>query len=247
MTTTIALDGKVALVTGGARGMGAAHARALANAGAKVVIADLLDADGEALAAQIGAGARYRRLDVSSAEAWQQAVAEIEAIESRLDVLVNNAGILITNAVVDTAAADFERMFRVNQLGTFLGMQAVQPLMARAGGGSIVNVSSVAGLRSFAHHVGYASTKWAVRGMTRVAAAEFAPQQIRVNSIHPGLISTPMIDALGDAGMQKAIELTPLGRAGRSDEVADLVLFLASDRSSYITGAEIAIDGGMTA
>ncbi len=246
MTTTIALDGKVALITGGARGMGAAHARALANAGAKVVIADLLDADGEALAAQIGAGARYRRLDVSSAEAWQQAVAEIDATGG-LDVLVNNAGILITNAVVDTAAADFERMFRVNQLGTFLGMQAVQPLMARSGGGSIVNVSSVAGLRSFAHHVGYASTKWAVRGMTRVAAAEFAPQKIRVNSIHPGLIATPMIDALGDAGVQKAIELAPLGRAGRSDEVADLVLFLASERSSYITGAEIAIDGGMTA
>ena len=238
---------KVCLVTGGARGMGASHARRLSASGARVVISDVLDQKGGELAAELGPSARFVHHDVSSQADWEAVIALIDAEYDRLDVVVNNAAVLEALAIEETTLAKYERMVHINQVGAFLGMKTPVPLMRHSGGGSIINISSIAGLKAFSHHIAYAATKWAVRGMTKVAAIELAPFNIRVNSVHPGAIDTAMIAKLPNGSIERAVELTPLNRLGQPDEVADMVAFLASDASSYMTGAELAIDGGWAA
>ena len=241
------LDGKVALITGAARGMGAAEARLFVAEGAKVVLTDVLEQEGRALATELGAGARFLRHDVADLAEWRAAVRAAVENFGGLDVLVNNAGIYQPASLDETSLDLFERMWRVNQLGVFLGMQAAAPAMRARGGGSIVNISSIAGLRGFPGALAYVGTKWAVRGMTKTAATELAADRIRVNSVHPGLIDTPMIAANSAETNAAVVAGTPLKRAGTAEEVAKLVAFLASEESSYITGAEVAIDGGWTA
>ena len=241
------LAGKVALITGAARGMGAAEARLFAAEGAKVVLTDVLEAEGRAVAAEIGAAARWHHHDVTREEDWAAAIALARQDFGGLDVLVNNAGIYQPSPLANCETALFERIWRVNQLGVFLGMRAAVPAMRARGGGAIVNISSIAGLRGFPGAVAYVGTKWAVRGMTKTAAVELAPDRIRVNSVHPGLIDTPMIAANTPEVNAGVVAATPLKRAGSPEEVARLVLFLASEEASYITGAEVAVDGGWTA
>jgi 3alpha(or 20beta)-hydroxysteroid dehydrogenase len=242
------LSGKVALVTGGARGQGAAEARLFAAEGAAVVITDILDADGEKTAA--ACGGVYLHHDVTSEEDWSRVVGEVVSRHGRLDVLVNNAGIYMAGRIGDTSLDEYRRIIEVNQIGVFLGMKAVAEAMTAAGGGSIVNISSVAGLRGGGNSVAYTASKWAVRGMTKSAAREFAAHGIRVNSIHPGYIETAMLHQVPgvDAGrMESMLRTVPLGRVAEAEEVARLALFLASDESSYCSGAEFIIDGGMSA
>jgi 3alpha(or 20beta)-hydroxysteroid dehydrogenase len=241
------LDGKVALITGAARGMGAATARLFVAAGARVVLTDILDAAGEELAREIGAAARWQHHDVAREEAWDAAVRAARGTFGGLDIVVNNAGIYQPSPLAECSVELFERITRVNQLGVFLGMRAAVPALRARGGGAIVNISSIAGLRGFPGALAYVGTKWAVRGMTKTAAVELAADRIRVNSVHPGLIDTPMIAANTPEVNAGVVAATPLKRAGTAEEVARLVLFLASDEASYITGAEVAIDGGWTA
>ncbi|MFE0024498.1 glucose 1-dehydrogenase [Amycolatopsis sp. NPDC059021] len=243
------LDGKVALVTGGARGQGEAAVRAFVAEGARVVIADILDEDGEKVAADLGDAAVYQHLDVGSEADWEAAIARTQAEFGAPTVLVNNAGILHFSELGKTALADYERVIRVNQIGQFLGMRSVVEPMTAAGGGSIVNVSSVEGLAGMPYLVAYTASKFASRGMTKVAALELGAKNIRVNSVHPGAIDTPMIPAAvgAEVDMSFIAKKVPLGRVGRPEEIAQLVLFLASDESSYCTGAEFAADGGATA
>ncbi len=238
------LQDKICLITGAARGQGAAEARIFAEEGAIVWLADVLDEEGERLAAELGG--RYAHLDVRSEDAWAELVAAIEAEHGRLDVLINNAGIFRRNRLLDTSLAEFQEVMDVNATGVFLGMRAVAPVMIRAGAGSIVNISSLAGMRGAAGALSYGASKWAVRGMTKAAAIELARKGVRVNSIHPGLIDTPMADELG-GGNDKLINRTPLGRSAAAEEVARMALFLASDESSYSTGSEFLIDGGLNA
>lgn len=246
------MDGKVGLITGAARGQGAAAARRFVAEGASVLIADIVDDEGKALAEELGDAAVYRRLDVTSEEDWPAAVTAVTEEFGRLDVLVNNAGILHFSAIAETTLADYERVIRVNQIGTFLGMRAVIPTLTKGGGGSIVNVSSVEGLAGMPFLVAYAASKFAIRGMTKVAAMELGDKGIRVNSIHPGMIDTNMVRGVfGDRA--DSIDLSPAGRkvalrrVGRPEEIANLVVFLASDESSYCTGGEFVADGGATA
>jgi 3alpha(or 20beta)-hydroxysteroid dehydrogenase len=241
------LKGKVALVTGAARGMGAATSRLFVAEGAKVVLTDLLDAEGEAVARGIGAAACFLHHDVAREDHWAEAVRLAQDRFGGLDVVVNNAGIYQPAPLEGCSTELFERMWRVNQLGVFLGMRAAVPALRARGGGAIVNFSSIAGLRGFPGALAYVGTKWAVRGMTKTAATELAADRIRVNSVHPGLIDTPMIAANTPETNAAVVAGTPLKRAGTAEEVAQLVLFLASDEASYITGAEVAIDGGWTA
>jgi 3alpha(or 20beta)-hydroxysteroid dehydrogenase len=242
------LAGKVALITGGARGQGAAAVRRFLDEGAKVLAADVNDDLGKALAAETGA--TYVHLDVREEDDWAAAVRTATDTFGRLDVLVNNAGVLHFSALVDTTLADYQRVIGVNQIGTFLGMRAAAPALKAAGGGSIVNVSSIEGLAAAPFLTAYTASKFAIRGMTKVAALELGPDGIRVNSVHPGMIDTQMIsDAVGGA----EVDLSPIGnrlalrRVGRVGDIADLVLFLASDESGYCTGAEFVADGGATA
>ncbi len=240
------LDGKVCLITGAARGQGAAEARLFAQEGGRVWLTDVLDGEGEALAAEIGGS--YRHLDVRDEGAWAALVAEIVAADGSIDVLVNNAGIFATGRHFEIDPGDFERVMDVNCLGVFLGMRAVSPVMRDAGRGSIVNISSLAGLTGGVGAFAYHTSKWAVRGMTKAAAVENGRRGVRVNSIHPGLIDTDMMREL--PGSEDEVRLTrrvPLGRAAEADEVAQLALFLASDESSYSTGAEFIVDGGLNA
>lgn len=243
------LDGKVALITGAAGGQGAAAARRYVAEGARVLIADVVDGEGKELAAELGEQARYRHLDVTSEQDWSAAVEEATTEFGAIDVLVNNAGILHFSAIVDTDPADYERVIRVNQIGTFLGMRAVIPSMPERGG-SIVNVSSVEGLAGMPNLVAYTSSKFAIRGMTKVAALELGTKGIRVNSVHPGMIDTRMVQHAA-GGVE--VDLSPvgrkvaLGRLGKPEEIADLVVFLGSDESSYCTGGEFVADGGATA
>ena len=242
------LAGKVALVTGGARGQSAAEAHLFAGEGAAVVITDILDADGESTAASVGG--LYLHHDVTREDDWTRVVEAVRARHGRLDVLVNNAGVFLPGRIRDTSLADYRRIVDVNQIGVFLGMKAVADAMIAAGAGSIVNISSVAGLQGGGNSVAYTASKWAVRGMTKSAAREFARDGICVNSIHPGLIETPMLHQIPgiDAGrLERYLRTVPLGRVAAADEVAQLALFLASDESSYCTGAEFIIDGGVTA
>jgi 3alpha(or 20beta)-hydroxysteroid dehydrogenase len=238
------LDGKVALVTGAARGQGAAEARLFAAEGAQVLLADILDAEGEAVAAEIGDAGAYTRLDVTDEGQWQAAVALAEQRFGPVTVLVNNAGILHFQVLHKTELSDFENIMRVNVQGVFLGMKAVVPSMTRAGGGSIVNISSTAGLVGLPYLGAYVASKWAVRGLTKTAAIDLGHMGIRVNSVHPGGIDTPMVaGTTADAPFYKRL---PVPRMGSADEAARAVLFLASDEASYIAGAELAVDGGAT-
>lgn len=242
------LDGKVALISGGARGIGGTTARLFIREGARVALGDVLDAEAKALAAELGDAATALHLDVTSEDDWAGAVRQTEARFGRLDVLLNNAGILRFSSIVDTTPDDFMAIVRVNQLGVFLGMRAAVPAMRRAGGGSIVNVSSVEGLSGMPTLAAYASTKFAVRGLTKVGAVELGPHKIRVNAVCPGGIDTPMVRGSGTEGMDldKIFAGVPLGRAGRPEDVANVMLFLASDESAYCSGAEVLIDGGVT-
>lgn len=240
------LDAKICLITGAARGQGAAEARLFAAEGGTVWLTDVLDAEGVALARDIGA--EYRHLDVRDEAAWHGLVQEIVGASGRLDALINNAGIFATGRHFEISAEDFQRVMDVNCVGVFLGMRAVSPVMREQGGGSIVNVSSLAGLTGGSGAFAYQTSKWAVRGMTKAAAVENGRRNVRVNSIHPGLIQTDMMQQL--PGAEDEARLTrriPLGRVAEADEVARLALFLASDESSYSTGSEFIVDGGLNA
>jgi 3alpha(or 20beta)-hydroxysteroid dehydrogenase len=239
------LDGKVAIVTGGARGQGEAEVRLFAAEGAKVVVGDVLADAGRALADELGDSVVFTRLDVSSEEEWAAAVALTTERFGSLDVLVNNAGIAITKSIADHSVADYQRIIDVNQLGVFLGIRtAIEPMKA-AGGGSIVNISSGAGVRATKYMFAYAASKYAVTGMTACAAIELARDGIRVNSIHPGVIDTPILEH-APADPAKMVAHTPMRRIGQPDEMAKVALFLASDESSYMTGAHVVADGGAT-
>jgi len=242
------LDGKVAFVTGGARGQGLEAARAFCNEGAKSVLADILDDEGKTAAAELGDAAHYVHLDVTNEDEWKTAVAEAESTFGPVSVLLNNAGILRFAPIEQTQLAEYMTLVNVNQVGVFLGMREVIPSMRRAGGGSIINTSSVEGLRGGMGLVAYTASKFAVRGMTKVAAVELGKDNIRVNSIHPGVIDTAMVRAQGLEGVDinKVFGRIPLPRAGTAADIAALAVFLASDESSYCTGAEFVIDGGAT-
>ena len=233
------VDGKVALVSGGARGIGAADARLLVAEGAKVVVGDLRDDEGKAQADELGEAARYVHLDVTSPEEWRAAVATAVDDFGKLDVLVNNAGIANGSTVQQFDLGQWQRIIDINLTGTFLGIQAAADAIIAAGGGSIINVSSIEGIRGTPGAHGDVASKWAVRGLTKSVAMELAPHNVRVNSIHPGLIRTPLTEGIPDD-----LVTIPLGRAGQPEEVASFVLFLASDESSYATGAEFVMDGG---
>jgi 3alpha(or 20beta)-hydroxysteroid dehydrogenase len=246
------LAGKVAIVTGGAQGQGAAIARAFVGEGARVVIADIADDLGEVLAKELGAQhgdvAHYRHHDVSDAESWTALVDDTNTRFGPVSVLANNAGILRFGEIAGGSLDDVELMWRVNQLGVFLGMRAVAPTMQEHGGGSIINASSVEGLAGMAGCTGYAATKWAIRGMTKCAAMELGPRGIRVNSVHPGMIDTPMTRVHGgDAAMEFGASKVPMHRVGHPEDIAPVYVFLASDESGYMNGAELAVDGGVTA
>jgi 3alpha(or 20beta)-hydroxysteroid dehydrogenase len=243
------LDGKVALITGGARGQGAAEGRLFAAEGATVVLADVLDDEGRRAAAEIER-AQYRHLDVRLEAEWQDTVDALVAQYGRIDVLVNNAGVDLAKRFELTTLEDFERVVAINQTGVFLGMRTVaQAMIAANRGGSIINVSSVAGMEGVKGRAAYGSTKWAVRGMTKVGALEWGERGIRVNSIHPGIIETPMtagLRAFTDADVRARTERTiPLGRVGQAIDIAYMALFLASDESAYCTGQEFIVDGGV--
>ena len=233
------VEGKVALISGGARNIGGASARALVAEGAKVVIGDLLDDEGKALAEELGESARYVHLDVTSDEDWRAAVALTVAEFGRLDVLFNNAGLFNGGMLQRYKQALWQEMLDVNLTGPFLGMRAATDAMIAAGGGSIINNSSIEGLRGTPWAHGYVASKWGLTGLTKSAATELAPHGIRVNSIHPGRISTPATDQ-----MPEDLIPIPLGRPGRPEEVASFVVFLASDESSFATGSEFVVDGG---
>ncbi|HEX9635657.1 MAG TPA: glucose 1-dehydrogenase [Candidatus Limnocylindria bacterium] len=247
-----ALHGKVAIVTGAARGIGAATSRALANAGASVVITDVLDDEGDALARELcaaGADARYAHLDVSSEEQWQAVVDRAQRDIGHVDVLVNNAGIGTMEDVEQETVEGWDRVISINQRGVWLGMKAVVPGMKSNGGGSIVNISSIFGaVGGFGSSIAYHATKGAVRLMTKNAAIRYAKEGIRVNSVHPGFIDTPMLEAVkGTPFEQTMVEGTPMGRLGRPEEIASVIAFLAGDGAAYMTGSEVYVDGGWTA
>jgi 3alpha(or 20beta)-hydroxysteroid dehydrogenase len=242
------LDGKVAIVTGGSRGQGEAEARLFVREGAKVVIGDVLTDAGEALAAELGDDAVFVRHDVSDEVAWEAVVATAIERFGGVHVLVNNAGIGHMAPIAQHTVADFERVVAVNQTGVFLGMRSVIGPMTDGGGGSIVNISSGAGLRATKYMIAYAATKYAVTGMTAAGALELARYKIRVNSIHPGVVDTPMLgDSFGDQNNDALVRTTPMRRMASADEIANVALFLASDESSYMTGAHVPVDGGITA
>ena len=231
------------LISGGARGLGEAQARQLVAEGARVVIADVLVDQGEQLAAELGSACTFVMLDVTSEAQWGAAVAAAERF-GRLHGLVNNAGIYTPMPLVDTDTALFERHTRINQLGTFLGMRAVVAAFERTGSGVIVNRSSTVGLRSAPNAIAYTASKWAVRGMTKAAALELADRHIRVNSVHPGPIDTDMLSVRSREENLRRVQQLPMKRLGTREEIARLVLFLLSDDSLYMTGSEVAMDGG---
>lgn len=241
---SLPLAGRVALVTGAARGIGAAIVRRLHADGAAVAATDLLVAEGESLARELGERVAFFRHDVGDETDWQACVAATVARFGRLDCLVNNAGIYLPGSLADGSAQDVERQFRVNQLGVFLGMKHALGALQQAGGGSIVNISSIAGLLGFPNACAYVGTKWAVRGMTKTAAVELAPLQIRVNSIHPGFIDTPMLAMNTPEANAEGIAATPLKRVGQPREIAAAVAWLAGPDTGFVTGAELTVDGG---
>jgi 3alpha(or 20beta)-hydroxysteroid dehydrogenase len=244
------LEGKVAVVTGAARGQGEAAVRAFVAEGAKVLIADVNDTDGKKLADELGDAALYQHLDVGEEADWAAAIERVSSEFGLPTVLVNNAGILHFAELASTKLVDYERVVKVNQIGAFLGMRSVVEPMTEAGGGSIINVSSVEGLAGMPFLIAYTASKFAIRGMTKVAALELGGKNIRVNSVHPGMIDTKMIsDAAGgiELDLARVGKKVALGRVGKPEEIARLVVFLASEDSSYCTGAEFVADGGATA
>jgi 3alpha(or 20beta)-hydroxysteroid dehydrogenase len=246
----IDLEGKVALISGGARGQGECEARLFSDLGASVVIGDILEDEGKAVAESMGSGAACCRLDVTSGEDWERAVAMTVDRFGRLDVLVNNAGIAPDGEDLQSTSEElFMKVMAVNQLGVFLGMKSVFEAMRQSGGGSIVNISSTAGFRGVNRAIPYSASKWAVRGMTKTAAIEYGPHGIRVNSVHPGVIDTAMVswEQLGESARQAVVGDLPIARIGAAIEVARMVAFLASDASAYSTGSEFIVDGGSLA
>ena len=239
------LDGKIALITGGARGQGAAEAGLFASEGATVYITDVLDDEGKATADSLGDAVTYLHHDVTREDEWASVVERIVADEGTIDVLVNNAGIFRTVALFETTVDEWQRMLDINQTGVFLGLRAAGQVMRSQGSGSIINISSIAGLGGSAVAFAYGATKWAVRGMTKSAALELAPSGVRVNSVHPGIIETAMLDEFEN--VDRVVSRIPAGRTASADEVAQLVLFLASDESAYCNGHEFVIDGAMKA
>jgi 3alpha(or 20beta)-hydroxysteroid dehydrogenase len=248
------LDGKVALISGGARGQGAVEAQTFAREGAKVVFGDIRDAEGKQVEADIrasGGDAVYVHLDVTSEEDWRHAVAEAVSRYGKLNILINNAGIVIPRVPIEERSVEeWDRVMAVNARGVFLGTKCAIPAMRRAGGGSIVNISSIAGIGQSLHQEpAYAASKGAVRIFTKVTASQYAHEKIRCNSVHPGPIDTDMLhQAMSDPEiLQRRLTRVPLGRMGAVDEVVAGVLFLASDDASYVTGSELVIDGGALA
>jgi 3alpha(or 20beta)-hydroxysteroid dehydrogenase len=243
------LDGRVALITGGARGQGSDEGELFAAEGATVILADVLDDVGRAAAAGIP-GAEYVHLDIRSEDGWQAVVDDVVARHGGLDVLVNNAAIDMIKRLDATTLDEWNTIVSINQTGTFLGMRTAALAMMKVGrGGSIVNISSVAGLEAVKGHGAYSTTKWAVRGLTKTAALEWGRYGIRVNSVHPGVIETPMTadtKVIADPTVRAKLERTiTLGRVGVPRDIANMVLFLASDESSYCTGQEFTVDGGI--
>ncbi|MCI0845959.1 MAG: glucose 1-dehydrogenase [Chloroflexi bacterium] len=247
------LEGKVAIISGGARGQGATEAKMFAREGAKVVIGDLLDKEGKQVEAQInesGGEATYVHLDVTQEDDWRSAVETAVSRYGKLDILVNNAGILIRKGLEETTVEDWDRIMGVNAKGVFLGTKHAIPAMRRAGGGSIINISSTAGLVGSPNgSPSYTATKGAVRLLTKSTAIQYAKEGIRCNSVHPGPIDTDMIrDTMSDpARLEQRMQRLPMGRVGTSEDIAYGVLYLASDESSFVTGSELVIDGGTTA
>lgn len=247
------LAGKVALITGGARGMGAAQAALFASEGARVVITDVRDEDGALTAKNISPDASacvYLHHDVVSEDEWATVVASTIETFGRIDVLVNNAGIFETGTVLNTTLDMYRRTIDINQVGVFLGMKAVAEHMVKQQSGSIINISSIAGLQGAAGFLAYGASKWAVRGMSRGVSKELAPFGVRVNSIHPGIIDTAMLQTFDNvgSGVREAVRTRiPMGREAEAQEVATMALFLASDESSYCNGGEFVVDGGWTA
>ncbi|MFG2984369.1 SDR family NAD(P)-dependent oxidoreductase [Streptomyces sp. NPDC048258] len=239
----VSLDGKVVVITGAGRGQGAAEALLCAEAGARVVVTDVREDEGRAVAASLGGQGLYVRHDVADAASWAGVVREAVSAFGTISALVNNAALWRTAHVEQQRLDDFEALLRVNLLGPFLGIQAVAPVLRAGGGGSVVNISSTAGLVGIPGHAAYGSTKFGLRGLTRSAALDLAGDRIRVNSVHPGAIDTPMV---AEAVAGRDWSHVPLGRMGRPEEVGELVLFLCSDASSYVTGTEFTVDGGMT-
>jgi NAD(P)-dependent dehydrogenase (short-subunit alcohol dehydrogenase family) len=252
LTMNAQLDGRVALVTGAAHGIGAASARRLAAGGATVVLTDVLDDEGQALADHLqaeGHTAVYHHLDVADEAAWASVVAETARQFGRLDILVNNAGIGTLADVEQETVEGWDRLIGINQRGVWLGMRAAVPVMRTGGAGSIINVSSIFGaVGGFGGSVAYHASKGAVRLMTKNAAIRYATEGIRVNSVHPGFIDTPMVEQVKGTEIEQLIVAnTPMGRMGRSEEVAEVIAFLATDAASYMTGSEVYVDGGWTA
>ena len=240
------LAGLVAIVTGAARGQGEAEARLLAAHGAKVVLTDIRVEQGTAVAADIGPDAHFVAHDVASPDGWQHVIDTARSAFGRVDILVNNAAVSRPLKLEATEPEVYDELYRVNQFGVYLGMRAVLEPMRAVGGGSIINISSVAGLKGTSTLFAYTATKWAVRGMTRSAALELARYNIRVNAIFPGVIDTPMNDDNPARMNEVLVRTTPMRRMGEPNEIAEAVLFLASPAASFATGAELAIDGGMS-
>jgi 3alpha(or 20beta)-hydroxysteroid dehydrogenase len=246
------LEARVALITGGARGMGATEARLFASEGATVVIADVRDEEGEALAAEIGPAVTFFHLDVTSESDWQQVVGAVADLFGGLHVLVNNAGVIRMGAIAELSLADYQLVIDVNQTGTFLGLKTAIPVIAGSGGGSIVNIASAEGYQGTPGGGAYCASKHAVLGLTKTAALEMAQAGVRVNAVCPGGVDTPMMKDLSEMlGGAPALDLisahSPMKRGAQPGEIAELVLWLASDASGYVTGAAIPIDGGMLA
>jgi len=240
------LEGKVAIITGSAQGMGAAHAKLFVEEGAKVVLTDLNEEKGQQTAAELGDNAIFVKQNVTSEEDWKTVVDKAVEAFGKVDILVNNAGITMAKSILDMTLSDYRKIVEINQVSVFLGIKAVAPAMIESGKGSIVNISSMNGLVGGA--VGYTDTKFAVRGITKAAALELSRKGIRVNSVHPGVIATPMVvQEDTKAAVEEFSKHIPIGRVAEPSEVSNLVLYLASDESSYSTGSEFVIDGGLTA
>ena len=240
------LKNKVAIITGGARGMGASHVRLFVSEGAKVVFTDLNVEEGELLVQEIGDNVKFIKQDVTDASSWEEVVKETEKKFGEVNILVNNAGISMNKSLLEITEAEYRKIVDINQISVFLGIKAVAPYMKKEGKGSIINISSINGIVGGA--IGYTDTKFAIRGMTKAAALQLSPFGIRVNSVHPGVIETPMVTE-GDSYeiIKQFAKQIPIRRMAMPEEVSNLVLYLASDESSYSTGAEFIIDGGMTA